>query len=328
MRTACLFLLCCLSLVLRAQILESEDQIRSYFEKNGVKKTLSKKEVVDRLWKQNFLVQVKVNSAGSLLVNNDSLGFSEYIPINELDNKFKTCVDFMNLYPHETVVYLFQQDEILRSDTTAEVIEKCSQIVKEHSSSRQKQMEKYFSRTESPEPVIMIKPGSFYYGAIVDSLKSLYAAPQLPAPDLSNIVWDINDESENEPEIKKVEKKKRLKYSGSDNNTKEYLVFHVDSMMGYPDRTEVFITHFTPNESVGISRNCILKNTVTGEQMKIKDVRGDVGFENKKVIPGSRLSYVLIFPPVQSDWKEMKLTGFQETNIDIKLEGEWLTDKY
>lgn len=328
MRTACLFLLCCLSLVLRAQILESEDQIRSYFEKNEVKKTLSKKEVVDRLWKQNLLVQVKVNSAGSLLVNNDSLGFSEYIPINELDNKFKTCVDFMNLYPHETVVYLFQQDEILRSDTTAEVIEKCSQIVKEHSSSRQKQMEKYFSRTESPKPVIMIKPGSFYYGAIVDSLKSLYAAPPPPAPDLSNIVWDINDEPENESQVKKVEKKKRLKYSGSSRNTKEYLVFHVDSMMGYPDRTEVFITHFTPHESVEISRNCILKNTVTGEQMKIKDVRGDVGFENKKVIPGSRLCYVLIFPHVPSDWKEMKLTGFQEKNIDIKFEGEWVADEY
>lgn len=188
-------------------------------------------------------------------------------------------------------------------------------------------MEKYFSRTELPKPVIMIKPGSFYYAAIVDSLKTLFVSPP-SALILSDIVWDINDEPENEPEVKKVEKKKRLKYSGSDNNTKEYLVFHVDSMMGYPDRTEVFITHFTPNESVGISRNCILKNTVTGEQMKIKDVRGDVGFENKKVIPGSRLSYVLIFPPVQSDWKEMKLTGFQETNIDIKLEGEWLTDKY
>lgn len=327
MRIVYLLLFCCFSLGLRAQILESEDQIRGYFEKDGVKKTLSKKEVVGRLWKQNFLVQVKVNSAGSLLVNNDSLGFSEFIPINELDDKFKTYVDFMNLYPHETVVYLFQQDKILRSDTTAEVIEKCIQVVKEHSTSRQKQMEKYFSRTDLPKPVIMIKPGSFYYGAIVDSLKTLFVSPP-SALILSDIVWDINDEPENEPEVKKVEKKKRLKYSGSDNNTKEYLVFHVDSMMGYPDRTEVFITHFTPNESVGISRNCILKNTVTGEQMKIKDVRGDIGFENKKVIPGSRLRYVLIFPPVQSDWKEMKLTGFQEANIDIKFEGEWLTDQY
>lgn len=324
MRTACLFLLCCLSLVLRAQILESEDQIRSYFEKNEVKKTLSKKEVVDRLWKQNLLVQVKVNFAGNIMVDNDSLGFSYYVD----EKGLASFVDFMNLYPHESVVYLFLEHEKLKSDTTAEVIEKCIQIVKEHSSSRQKQMEKYFSRTELPEPVIMIKPGSFYYGAIVDSLKSLYAAPQLPAPDLSNIVWDINDEPENESQVKKVEKKKRLKYSGSSRNTKEYLVFHVDSMMGYPDRTEVFITHFTPQESVGISRNCILKNTVTGEQMKIKDVRGDVGFENKKVIPGSRLRYVLIFPPVPSDWKEMKLTGFQEKNIDIKFVGEWVADEY
>lgn len=323
MRIVCLLLFCCFSLGLRAQVLESEDQICGYFEKDGAKKTLSKKEVVDRLWKQNFLVQVKVNSAGNVLVDNDSLGVSCYVD----ERGFSTIVDFMNLYPHEVIVYLFQEHETQKSDTTAEVIEKYIQVVKEHSTSRQKQMEKYFSRTELPKPVIMIKPGSFYYGAIVDSLKTLFVSPP-SALILSDIVWDINDESENEPEIKKVEKKKRLKYSGSDNNTKEYLVFHVDSMMGYPDRTEVFITHFTPNESVGISRNCILKNTVTGEQMKIKDVRGDVGFENKKVIPGSRLSYVLIFPPVQSDWKEMKLTGFQETNIDIKLEGEWLTDKY
>lgn len=323
MRIVCLLLFCCFSLGLRAQVLESEDQICGYFEKDGAKKTLSKKEVVDRLWKQNFLVQVKVNSAGNVLVDNDSLGVSCYVD----ERGFSTIVDFMNLYPHEVIVYLFQEHETQKSDTTAEVIEKYIQVVKEHSTSRQKQMEKYFSRTELPKPVIMIKPGSFYYGAIVDSLKTLFVSPP-SALILSDIVWDINDESENEPEIKKVEKKKRLKYSGSDNNTKEYLVFHVDSMMGYPDRTEMFITHFTPNESVGISRNCILKNTVTGEQMKIKDVRGDVGFENKKVIPGSRLSYVLIFPPVQSDWKEMKLTGFQETNIDIKLEGEWLTDKY
>ncbi len=323
MRIVCLLLFCCFSLGLCAQVLESEDQICGYFEKDGAKKTLSKKEVVDRLWKQNFLVQVKVNSAGNVLVDNDSLGVSCYVD----ERGFSTIVDFMNLYPHEVIVYLFQEHETQKSDTTAEVIEKYIQVVKEHSTSRQKQMEKYFSRTELPKPVIMIKPGSFYYGAIVDSLKTLFVSPP-SALILSDIVWDINDESENEPEIKKVEKKKRLKYSGSDNNTKEYLVFHVDSMMGYPDRTEVFITHFTPNESVGISRNCILKNTVTGEQMKIKDVRGDVGFENKKVIPGSRLSYVLIFPPVQSDWKEMKLTCFQETNIDIKLEGEWLTDKY
>ena len=67
---------------------------------------------------------------------------------------------------------------------------------------------------------------------------------------------------------------------------------------------------------------------MNGKQLKIKDVHGDVGFEDKKVIPGTRLRYVLVFPPIESDWKKMKLTGFQEDNIDIELEGEWLTDEY
>ena len=168
-----MLLFCCFSLGLRAQVLESEDQICGYFEKDGAKKTLSKKEVVDRLWKQNFLVQVKVNSAGNVLVDNDSLGVSCYVD----ERGFSTIVDFMNLYPHEVIVYLFQEHETQKSDTTAEVIEKYIQVVKEHSTSRQKQMEKYFSRTELPKPVIMIKPGSFYYGAIVDSLKTLFVSP-------------------------------------------------------------------------------------------------------------------------------------------------------
>lgn len=326
MRIVYLFLLCCLSLALRAQVLESDDQIRNYFEKSEAKKSLSKKEIVDHLWKQNLLVRVKVNFAGNMMISNDSLDLSELVLLGELDKKFASFVDFMNLYPHETIVYLFMEHETLKSDTTAEVIDKCVQIIKEHNSLRQKQIEKYFSQTEVQKSVVIIKPVSSYYAAIVDSLQS---SQILPSPDLSvsSILRNITEKLKDEPQVK-VERKMRLKYSGSRNNTKEYFVFHVDSMIGYPDHTEVFITHFTPNESVGVSRNCILKNTVTGKLIKIKNVRGDVGFENKKVIPGSRLRYVLIFPPVQSDWKQMELTGFLEENINIKFEGEWLTDEY
>lgn len=194
MRIIYLLLLWCLSLGIQAQVLESDDQIRTYFEKREEQKSSSEKEFADHLWKQNFFVQISVNSSGALMINNDYLGFSDVVFPTELEKKFGSFVDFIDLYPQETIIYLFREHKTLKSDSTTATISKCIQVIKEHNPLRQKQMEKYFSRTESPNPVIIIKPGSSYYETIADRL--LEVSPTLPAaPIISNIVIDINNSS-------------------------------------------------------------------------------------------------------------------------------------
>ena len=81
----------------------------------------------------------------------------------------------------------------------------------------------------------------------------------------------------------------------------------ITSIKAYKDRTEVNVSYTSRGENVYSSSECYIQDTNTKEHVKMRILRGDVGYDKKYFAAGTRLQYTMVFPPIKDTWRNVDI---------------------
>lgn len=75
----------------------------------------------------------------------------------------------------------------------------------------------------------------------------------------------------------------------------------------YKDRTEVDISYISQGENVYSSSNCYIRDTDTKDNIRLRHLKGDIGFEKRYYEAGKHLKYTMVFPPMDKSWRNVDI---------------------
>ena len=81
----------------------------------------------------------------------------------------------------------------------------------------------------------------------------------------------------------------------------------IEAVKLYADRTEVDVTYISNGENVYSSSECYIQDTNTKEHVKMRFMRGDVGYDKKWFASGKQLRYTMVFPPIKDSWRNINV---------------------
>ncbi|GEM_PF-1526565 len=81
----------------------------------------------------------------------------------------------------------------------------------------------------------------------------------------------------------------------------------IEAIKLYADRTEVELSYTSKGENVYSSSNCYIQDALTKENVKMRFMRGDVGYDKKWFAAGTKLKYTMVFPPIKDTWRNVNI---------------------
>lgn len=119
-------------------------------------------------------------------------------------------------------------------------------------------------------------------------------------------------ESEDMPEGKTpnrvaAEEDKPIVYSKPFINRKTSPQSNILEIRAYKDRTEVDITYVSQGENLYSSSNCFIRDTDTKESIKLRRLKGDIGFDKRYYAAGTKVKYTMVFPPMEKSWRNVDI---------------------
>ncbi|WP_455497078.1 WG repeat-containing protein [Coprobacter sp.] len=98
----------------------------------------------------------------------------------------------------------------------------------------------------------------------------------------------------------------------------------INAVTAYPDRTEVEISYTSKGENIYSSSNCFIRDTETKQTIMLRTIRGDIGFDKKYYAAGTKLTYTMVFPPMNKSWRNIDIVenvsgGFAFLGVGLAL---------